>query len=441
MSNGPITDAPPMVGPRSEAQAALVRRAHDLIPGGTTNSIVPPAGMEFVVDRGEGVHLYDVDGRRFLDFLTGGGPLILGHAHPRLVEALQRSVLRGTHHFELHHRTIELAERVVSYVPCAEAIRFTSSGSEATFHAMRLARAATGRKGILKLDGGYHGHHDLATWSFEHGPDGRSLHHAESAGIQDGVAGDVSVVPYNDAEALEQALASRPGYYAAVIMEPAQRALKPLPGYLERVREACDLDGSVLIFDEVVTGFRFGPGGAQGRYGVTPDLTCLGKALSGGLPLSAVVGRRDLMAHMAPGDDPATYSFHCGTFNGYLHAVEAAHTTLDIVVEEEGWKRLDALGDQVRELLRKVYADAGVPAFVSGDGALFHSYFTEEEVHDAAALRRSDIPFSNEMHLLLRRAGIYKSFVKGYVCLAHEEAHLEEFAAATAWAVRTLKGS
>lgn len=441
MPHGQLPVAPALVSPRSEQHVALVRRAHELIPGGTTNSIVPPAGMEFIVERGEGVHLYDVDGRRFLDFLTGGGPLILGHAHPRLVEALKRSVELGTHHFELHRRTVELAERVISYVPSAEAIRFTSSGSEATFHAMRLARAATGRRGILKLDGGYHGHHDLAVWSFEHGPEGQPLHHVESAGVQLGVEGDITVVPYNDAEAVEQALLKNPGHFAAVVMEPAQRALKPLPGYLERVREAVDRDGSVLVFDEVVTGFRFGPGGAQGRYGVTPDITCLGKALSGGLPLSAVVGRRDLMAHMAPGSDPDTYSFHCGTFNGYLHAVEAAHTTLDIVVEEEGWKRLDALGETTRELLRKVFADERVPAFVSGDGALFHAYFTEEEVHDAAALRRSNVQFSNEVHLLLRQAGIYKSFVKGYVCMAHEEGHLEEYAAATAWAVRTLKGS
>jgi glutamate-1-semialdehyde 2,1-aminomutase len=426
------------LNPASDRQRELVSRGQGVIPGGTTNSITPPSGLEFVVERGEGPYLVDVDGRKFLDFLIGGGPLILGHAHPRLIDTLQKSVVKGTHHFELTDRTIALAERLVQYVPSAEAVRFTSSGSEATFHALRLARAVTGRSAYLKFDGAYHGHHDLAAWSYEDAPVDSPLPHRGSGGIQPGVEDDVIVVPYNDAEATAAALDDRRGQVGAIIVEPYQRALTPEPGFLARLRELADEHGAVLIFDEVVTGFRTAPGGAQAVEQVTPDLTALGKALSGGLPLSALVGNGRLMDHFADDPEASTFSFHCGTFNGYLHAVEAAHTTLDIVVDEGGWKRLVELGGYAREALARTYRDAGIATTISGGGALFHAYFTDGPVRNADQVRRSDLTFNAALHRKLREGGIYKSNPKGYVSLAHSEEHVDHLADTIRWALSEL---
>jgi glutamate-1-semialdehyde 2,1-aminomutase len=424
---------------RSSWQSDLVARSKAVIPAGTTNSIVPPDDLEFIVERGDGPYLYDVDGRRFLDFLLGGGPLILGHAPPRLVAAVAEAAPKGTHHFGLHRRTVELAERLVRYVPCAEMVRFTSSGSEATFHALRLARAVTGRSGIIKFDGAYHGHHDLAVWSFERTKSSPPLPTPESAGVQPGVADDVCVLPFNDAEGVRRTLRENPRRFAAVICEPLQRVLSPEPGFLETLREECTCAGTVLIFDEVVTGFRLHAGGAQAKYGVVPDLATFGKALSGGLPLSAVTGRRDLMAHFDPRSAPDQHSFHCGTFNGYLLAVECAHVTLDILVEEGGIERLLRLGQIAREAVEKACVDAGVPVHVCGEGPLFHPYFTESKVRSNADVAACDWELSNAFHRKLYQAGIYKTFTKGYVGLAHTEAHLRELGTVASWALRTLK--
>lgn len=424
---------------RSAFQAELVARARAVIPGGTTNSASLPAGLEFLVERGEGAHLIDVDGRRYLDFVLGGGPLVLGHADPRLRAVVERSAALGGHHYALHRRTVELAERIAGYVPSAEMVRFTGSGSEATFHALRLARAVTGRAGIVKFDGAYHGHHDLAVWSFEHSPTRSPAPFPESAGVQAGVAGDLVVLPFNDAGAVTELLAAQPDRFAAVICEPFQRALAPVPGFLEALRRACDASGTVLVFDEVVTGFRFAAGGAQERYGVVPDLTTLGKALAGGLPLAALAGRRRLLEHLGPGGQEPS-SFHCGTFNGYLLGVECAHATLDILVEQGGLARLEELGLLVREALRRACADAGVPARVTAEGGVFQLWFTDRPVRTAADIRASDQALLAAYHRLLLEAGVYKLAAKGYVGLAHDEGHVEELAEATRWALAQLSG-
>jgi glutamate-1-semialdehyde 2,1-aminomutase len=279
---------------RSSMQTELASLSKSIIPGGTFNSIVPPDGLEFLIDRGEGTYVFDTDGRRFLDFMMGAGATILGHAHPRIVATVAAAAESGTHHCGLCRRAVELAQRLVEHVPSAGMVRFTGSGSESTFHALRLARAATGRQSYIKFDGAYHGHHDLASWSFEHGA-ASSVPRQESAGIQHGVEQDVVVLNFNDATGVRHALRSAPERFAAVIVEPMQRMLPPVPGFLETLRLECNRAGVVLIFDEVVTGFRLSRGGAQERYGVIPDLTCLGKAMAGGVPLAALVGRRALM--------------------------------------------------------------------------------------------------------------------------------------------------
>jgi len=420
--------------PRSATQSAQVARSKELIPGGTANSLAPPEGLEFIIERGEGPYVYDTDGRRFLDLMLGAGPLVLGHSHPRLVATLTAQAVRGTHYFGLGRRAVELAERLVQHVPCAEMVRFTGSGSEATFHALRLARAVTGRAGIIKFDGAWHGHHDLAVWSMELSPTQVPEPYPVSAGIQRGVSEDLVVLPFNDAAMVRHMLRNHPGRFAAVICEPMQRTLVPRPGFLEVLREECDRAGTVLIFDEVVTGFRLAPGGAQQKYGVTPDLATLGKALAGGVPLSALVGRRALMEHLAPGSDPATYSFHCGTFNAYPLGIECAHTTLDILVGDRGIDLLARLGASAREAVARTLSDCGLAAQVTGDGPLFHFYFSEEPIEDHAAVRRSNLALSDAIHRRMYAAGIYKQFSKAYLSVVHTEDHISAFCDALRWA-------
>ena len=356
--------------------------------------------------------------------MLGGGPLVLGHAHPAIGAALQRAAADGTHHYVLHRRTVELAERICRHVESAEAVRFTASGTEATMHALRLARAVTGRRGIVKFDGAYHGHHDLGVWSFEHSePDaGRPV--AESAGIQHGIAADLAVVPFNDPVAIGALLDAEPDRFAAVICEPLQRALPPEPGFLDAVRVACDRTGTVLIFDEVVTGFRLAPGGAQERYGVSADLTTLGKALAGGMPLAALAGRRDLMEHLATQSDAATRSYHCGTFNGYLAGVECAHATLDLLIEGGGIAELERITQATVEVLRPCFADAGEPVWFASAAGLFQPYFTDRPVRNAADVRASDLARLKRYTELLLQAEVYKLPNKGYVGLAHGDDEL-----------------
>lgn len=423
---------------RSNLQSDLVARSKELIPGGTTNSLVQPEGFEFLSERGEGPYLYDMDDRRFLDFNMGGGPLLLGHAHPRIVQGIRDAAENGTHHFALHRRTVELAERLVRYIPCGEMVRFTSSGSEATFHALRLARAVTGRQGIVKFDGAYHGHHDLAVWSFEHTPSNPPAPAPESAGVQRGVMDDMVVLPYNNAKAVKELFNEQPDRFAAIICEPLQRTLPPKPGFLETLREECDRTGTALIFDEVVTGFRLAPRSAQERYGVTPDLTTLGKALTGGLPMSVLLGKKWLMEHLDPASPADSRSFHCGTYNGYLLGVICAHVSLDILVEEGGVDHLQKLGVMTREKLKKVFVDAGIPVFMAGDGPIFQPYFTERVVESASDVRACNWTMSNRYHLKLLEAGIYKQFTKGYLSIAHEEEHLDELAETSRWALKHM---
>lgn len=424
--------------PISDAQKARVRKAYELIPGASTNSLVQPQGIEFLIEHGEGPYVFDVDGRRYLDFMLGAGPLVLGHSHPRITETIRRQAGLGTQFFGLADRAVSLAERLVKHVPCAEMVRYASSGSEATFHALRLARAVTGRQKFIKFDGAWHGHHDLAVWSMEMSPTQVPHPYSVSAGIQAGVEDSLMVLPFNDAAYFKQIMAEHRGQFAAVICEPMQRTLKPLPGFLETLRDECDRSGTVLIFDEIVSGFRLSPGGAQAKYGVTPDLTTLGKALGGGLPLSAVVGRRAYMEHLDPRSEAEHYSFHCGTFNGHPIGIECAHTTLDILIDEGGLDHIADLGAYGREALAKTFADLGATVQITGDGPIFHFYFSEEPVHDHGAVRRSNVALADTMHREIYAHGIYKNFSKAYVSTAHTKDHIDELCTALARAYRKL---
>lgn len=430
-----------LLGPdsRSDEHNAWLEKARKLIPGGTTNSVTPPAGLEFLIDGGEGVHLHDVDGRRYLDFVIGAGALILGHAHPRLVETIRAQASKGSHHFALRRRTVELAERLVHYVPCAEMVRFCSSGTEATFHAIRLSRAVTGRLGVVKFDGAWHGHHDFGSVSLEHSPTVIPHPYPVSAGIEPAILNDMVILPFNDAAALRETLRREPERFACVICEPMHRTIRPVPGFLETLREECDRAGVILIFDEVVSGFRLAAGGAQAKYGVTPDLATLGKALSSGMPVSAIVGKRPVMDHMTPGSDPRHYDFHCGTLNGFALGIECAHATLDILVEEGGIAALARIGDYARERVGRTLADHKIDFVMAGDGPIFQPYYTRTPVRDHRDVRASDLKFNAAVHRHMYAAGIYLLPNKSYLSLQHGEAHVNQYCDVMSWAIGRVR--
>ncbi|MGH2470735.1 MAG: glutamate-1-semialdehyde 2,1-aminomutase, partial [Chloroflexota bacterium] len=282
----------------------IMQRSRRVMPGGVSSPVRAfngVGGTPLVMARGQGSHVWDVDGRDYVDFVGSWGPLILGHAHPAVVEAVARAAERGTTFGAPTELELELAELVVEAVPSIEMVRFVSSGTEATMSAIRLARGVTGRDLIVKFAGGYHGHADALLAAAGSGV--MTLSQPGSPGVPAGTVADTLVLPYNDAAAVAAAFAARPGNIAAVIVEPVAAnmgVIPPAEGFLQALREITSRDGALLIFDEVITGFRLSYGGAQALLGVMPDLTCLGKVIGGGLPVGAYGGRREVMEHLAP---------------------------------------------------------------------------------------------------------------------------------------------
>ena len=286
---------------RSPEEDALLRTATRRLPGGVLGGYYAPTDLQFVVKEARGARFRDVSGREYIDYLLGSGPMVLGHAHPAVIDAVERQIGRGTTYFQLSEPAIALAEEICRAVPCADQLRFTSTGSEATFFALRLARAFRGRDKILKFEGGFHGTHDYSLMSV--GPKAPKAFPAptpDSAGIPHAIEEHVLVAPFNDLAETEAIIDTHHDSLAGVIMEPFQRLIVPDQKFLRGVREITKRHGVPLIFDEVVTGFRFAYGGAQEFYGVVPDLAAFGKIIGGGFPLAAVVGREEIMRRLAP---------------------------------------------------------------------------------------------------------------------------------------------
>src|SRR3989449_7071774 len=266
-------------------QTDLLQRAARVLPGGVLGSHRSGPGLEFVVREGRGAYLWDMSGRRYLDYLLGSGPMLLGHAHPAVVEAVQRQMERGTSYFVVNEPAIRLAEEIVAAVPCAEHVRYTSSGSEATFFALRVARAFRKREKVMKFEGGFHGTHDYGLMSVvPRSPKAFPAPMADSAGIPHALEGEVLIAPYNDLATAEALIAAHHDELAAVLIEPYQRTIVPAPGFLQGLRTATRRYEVPLVFDEIVTGFRFAYGGAQEDYGVVPDLAAYGQVVAGGVP-------------------------------------------------------------------------------------------------------------------------------------------------------------
>jgi len=406
----------------------LVARAARVMPGGVLGNHRSGPGLEFVVREARGPHLWDTSGRRYIDYLLGSGPMLLGHAHPSVVAAVERQLSRGTTYMLLNEPIIELSEELVRAVPCCEQVRFTSSGSEATFFALRVARAFRGRDRIMKFEGGFHGTHDYGLMSVSpRSPKAFPAAMPDSAGIPHAIEEDVLVAPYNDLATTEALIAQHHNQLAAVIVEPYQRVIVPAPGFLQGLREVTRRYGVLLVFDEVVTGFRLAYGGAQEYYGVIPDLAAFGKVLAGGFPLGAIGGPAAIMRYFdAALEGTPEHVWQTGTLNGNPVAAAAGLATLAELRRPGTYARLFATGARLRDGLAAAAGRHGLAARVSGEPPVFDILFTDREVADYRATLTADrrrIAIFNEECL---RRGVVKAVNKIYVSLAHTDADVEE---------------
>ncbi len=409
-------------------QNDLLRRAAHVLPGGVLGNHRSGAGLEFVVKEGRGAYLWDTNGRRYVDYLLGSGPMLLGHAHPAVVEAVRRQVERGTSYMLLNEPAIELAEELVRAVPCAEQVRYTSSGTEATFFALRVARAFRKRDKVMKFEGGFHGTHDYGMMSVSpRSPKAFPAPMADSAGIPHAIEGEVLIAPYNDLATAEALIAAHHAQLAAVIVEPYQRTIVPAPGFLEGLRTATRRYDVPLIFDEIVTGFRFAYGGAQEHYGVVPDLAAYGKVVAGGFPLACVAGPKALMRHFdAALEGTPEYVWQAGTFNGNAIACAAGLATLAELRKPGTYPKLFGTGTRLRDGLAAAVLKHGVAAQVSGEPPVFDIFFTDHPIVDYRATLTADRERIKRFNAELLRRGVVKAVNKIYVSLAHTDEDVDK---------------
>jgi glutamate-1-semialdehyde 2,1-aminomutase len=412
---------------RSPEEDRLLQKAMRFLPGGVLGGYYAPQELAFIVREARGARLSDFSGREYIDYILGSGPLVLGHAHPAVLAAVEAQLRKGTTYFQLSEPTLALAEEICRAVPCAEQIRFCSTGTEATFLALRLCRAWRKKDKILKFEGGFHGTHDYSLMSV--GPRSPKAYPAptpDSAGIPHAIQENVLIAPFNDLAETEAIIEAHHGDLAAVIMEPFQRLIKPEPGFLEGVRAITRTHGVPLVFDEIVTGFRFAYGGAQEYYGVVPDLAALGKIVGGGFPLAAVVGPRDIMRHLAP-DLEGTPEFvaQAGTLNGNPIAAAAGLATLAELRKPGTYDRLFQTGARIKDGLARAAARAGVAASVAGESPVFEIYFTDRPIVDYRSTLAADRGLHAAFTAELIRRGVVKAGQKFYVSLAHGEHEIE----------------
>jgi glutamate-1-semialdehyde 2,1-aminomutase len=358
----------------------LFNRALKLIPGGVNSPVRAfraVGGTPFFTQSAMGPRLVTADGRELIDYVCTWGPAIHGHNHPVIREAIAEALARGTSFGTPNPYEVEMAELIVDMVPSVEKVRMTNSGTEATMSAIRLARGATGRDKIIKFAGCYHGHVDSLL--VKAGSGALTLGNPDSAGVPAALAAETIVLPYNDLGAVQLAFSEHPGQIAGLIVEPYPAncgLILPQTGYLEGLRELCTRHGAVLIFDEVMTGFRIAPGGVQEKTGVTPDLTCLGKIIGGGLPVGAFGGRVDLMDHLAP----LGPVYQAGTLSGNPLAMAAGIASLKLLREDPPYKRLESSGKQLAIALKLAAANLGVALQVPQAGSMFSLYFADKPV-------------------------------------------------------------
>ncbi|WP_424973029.1 aspartate aminotransferase family protein [Dinoroseobacter sp. S76] len=399
----------------TRSQTDWIARAREVLPAAGFGNFDPG----IVIARGEGAKVWDEDGRDYVDYLIGSGPMLLGHGHPEVMEAVLEQLPRGMTFFANNARGIELAEAICEAVPCCEQVRFVTSGGEADMYALRLARAFTGRSKILKFEGGYHGMSAEAQMSLA---PAREVNFPQavpdSAGIPASVAEQMLIAPFNDLEAVASLMAEHDDI-AAIIVEPLQRIIPPKPDFLRGLRALCDRHGVLLIFDEIVTGFRLAYGGAQERYGVVPDICTLGKIIGGGFPLAALGASAEIMAHFdkeVVGADK--WLMQLGTLSGNPVAAAAGLKTMEVLKRPGQYDRLRALGTCLQEMQSTALDAVGLDHRICGDPTLFDLYFTSADPVDYRSARHDDPGRNGVYNRVLRENGVFKSPGKLYPCLA-----------------------
>jgi glutamate-1-semialdehyde 2,1-aminomutase len=425
---------------KTTVSEALFERAQKLFPGGVNSPVrafVAVGGTPVFLARGQGARVWDADGNSYLDFLGSWGPLILGHAHPEVVAAIEAAAREGTSFGASTEREVLLGEAIRAAVPSMERMRFVSSGTEATMSALRVARGYTGRAKIIKIEGGYHGHAD--TLLAASGSGVATLGLPGCAGVTAGAVADTIIVPFNDEAAMQAAFAANRNQVAALIIEPIpgnMGLVPPRPGYLPAMRELCDAHGALLIFDEVISGFRVGRGGAQALFGVRPDLTCLGKVVGGGLPLGVFGGQGRLMSAVAP-EGPV---YQAGTLSGNPLAMAAGLAVLR-KLDQAAYDRLESLGQRLEAGIRNALAGSGVAAQFHRVGSVFTLFFCPEPVTDFASAKRADMGRFARFFREMLDQGIYlppAQLETGFISLAHTEDDIDAFVAASRQALATI---
>ena len=412
---------------------ALFAEARELMPGGVSSPVRAfraVGGQPLFIAQGEGAYLVDVDGNRYIDYVLSWGPLILGHAHPAIVAALQDAVTRGTSYGAPCPQEITLAKLIMAQMPNIEMLRFVNSGTEATMSALRLARAFTGRTKIVKFEGNYHGHADMLL--VQAGSGVATLGLPDSPGVPAATVADTLTARYNDLNAIEQLFDSFGSEIAAVIVEPVvgnMGLVPPQPGFLQGLRRLTQQAGALLVFDEVMTGFRVGLGGAQGLFDIKPDLTTLGKVIGGGLPVGAYGGRRDIMAMVAP----VGPMYQAGTLSGNPLAMTAGIATLAGLTAPGVWDKLEAAGARLMDGLGTVAAERGVPITHSRVGTMFGVFFTPGPVVDWPTAKQSDTARFGRYFQSMLSSGVYVAptqFEAGFISTAHGDAEIDATIAA-----------
>ncbi len=411
----------------------LFQEAQQYIPGGVNSPVRAfraVGGSPLFIRRARGSHIWDVDGNEYIDYVASWGPMILGHAHPRVIKAVQRAAEHGTSYGAPTALETELAALIVEAIPSIELVRMVNSGTEAVMSAIRLARGYTKRDKVIKFEGCYHGHSDGLL--VKAGSGAATFGQPDSAGVPADYARNTLVAPFNSLEALKGLVKAHPGQIACVILEPIagnMGVIPPKEGFLEGVREICYQEGICLIFDEVITGFRVGWFGAQGIYGVIPDLTCLGKIIGGGLPVGAFGGRREIMEQLAPTGSV----YQAGTLSGNPLAMIAGIETLKLLKKKRVYDLLEEKAEYLCTEAEKLARSSKTPTYFTRVGSMFCTFFTPGPVSDYASAKESDTEAFRRYFWALLKQGIYvapSQFEAGFLSLAHTDEDIETTLAA-----------
>ncbi len=428
---------------RTPEELRLLEKAGRYLPGGNTGNLHFNPEQDFLVAGGKGSHCWDVSGNEYVDWLMGSGPMLLGHAHPHVVEAVIKTVEQGSTFFANNDKAVMLAEALVEAVPCADKVRFTTSGTDACFQAMRIARAYTGKEKVLKFEGGYHGSSDYALMSVTPSASLEfPLSEANSGGIPKAIADLMLIAPFNDLATTETIIQAHHDELAAVIVEPLQRIIAPRPGFLQGLRDITTRYGIPLIFDEVVTSFRLSYGGAQAFYGVTPDLCSVGKIMGGGYPLAAVLGRDDIMSVYDRGEvDSDTFVSQVGTLNGNPVACAAGLATLEVLRDDlDAYRRVHGAGAALRSAMTELCAENGIPVQSCGENAVFDFCFTSQPVNNYRDMLSGDGATMARLNAGLLERGVLKGGQKYYPSAVHTDEDVERTIEAYREIVPTLRG-